>query len=108
MRAFAGFAAVLLLTVAAAGERANAQPSGSVVELESPVATSQALHGLLRLPSRSGASPAVVLLHSCNGNWRRLDERWGRVIASWGYVTLTVDSSVNSNCRNAAVELAQD
>jgi len=33
-----------------------------------------------------------VLLHSCNGNWKRLDERWGRTIAAWGYVTLTVDS----------------
>jgi dienelactone hydrolase len=32
------------------------------------------------------------LLHSCNGNWGRLDERWGKRIASWGYVTLTVDS----------------
>src|SRR5437867_3231332 len=59
-------------------------------------------------PNRTGASAAVVLLHSCNANWRRLDERWGRVIASWGYVTLTVDSRLNSNCRNAALELAQD
>ena len=109
MKTFAGFAAVLLLTLAGAvGSHANAQPSGSVVELESPVATSRSLHGLLRLPNRTGASAAVVLLHSCNGNWRRLDERWGRVIASWGYVTLTVDSSLNSNCRNAAIELAQD
>lgn len=33
-----------------------------------------------------------MLLHSCNGNWLRLDERWGKLIASWGYVTLTVDS----------------
>jgi len=109
MRAFAGFAAILLLiTASAVGSHANAQPSGAVVELDSPAATSRALQGLLRLPSHPGASPAVVLLHSCNGNWRRLDERWGRVIASWGYVTLTVDSSLNSNCRNAAVELVHD
>lgn len=108
MRPFAGFAAALLLILAGTAGGATAQPSGSVVELESPVATSRALQGLLRLPVRTGASPAVVLLHSCNGNWRRLDERWGRVIASWGYVTLAVDSSLNSNCRNAAIELAQD
>jgi dienelactone hydrolase len=109
MRAFAGFAAVLFLTLSGAmGSRVNAQPSGSVVELESPLAASRPLHGLFRAPSRARASPAVVLLHSCNGNWRRLDERWGRVIASWGYVTLTVDSSLNSNCYNAAIELAQD
>ena len=37
-------------------------------------------------------SPAVVLLHSCHGDWQRLDERWGKRIASWGYVMLTVDS----------------
>src|SRR5215468_12300059 len=109
MRPFARSAAVLFLTLAgAAGSHANAQPSGSVVELESPLVTSRPLHGLLRLPNRTGASATVVLLHSCNGNWRRLDERWGRVIASWGYVTLTIDSSLNSNCRNAAIELAQD
>jgi len=107
MRPFARFAAALLPILAGASH-ANAQPSGSVVELESPLATSRPLHGLLRLPNRTGASATVVLLHSCNGDWRRLDERWGRVIASWGYVTLTVDSSLNSNCRNAAMELAQD
>ncbi len=33
-----------------------------------------------------------MLLHSCHGNWARLDERWGKRIASWGYVVLTVDS----------------
>jgi dienelactone hydrolase len=109
MRPFARFTAVLFLILAGAvGSPANAQPSGAVVELESPIATSRPLYGLLRLPNRTGALPAVLLLHSCNGKWRRLDERWGRVIASWGYVTLTVDSSLNSNCRNAAVELAQD
>jgi len=108
MRPFAGIAAALLFVLPGTAGGAAAQPAGSVVELESPVATSRALQGLLRLPVRTGTSPAVVLLHSCNGNWRRLDERWGRVIASWGYVTLAVDSSLNSNCRNAAIELAQD
>jgi dienelactone hydrolase len=34
----------------------------------------------------------VVLLHSCRGNWRHIDERWGKRIASWGYATLSVDS----------------
>ena len=35
--------------------------------------------------------PAVVLLHGCGGGWRGLDERWGKRLAEWGYVTLTVD-----------------
>jgi len=111
MRTFTGFAAIPLLILAAiaAGSRcAAAQSQGSVVELETPLAAARPLQGLLRLPTRAGAAPAIVLLHSCNGNWRRLDERWGRVLASWGYVTLTVDSSLKSNCRNAEVELAQD
>nr|WP_283815886.1 dienelactone hydrolase family protein [Bradyrhizobium sp. AUGA SZCCT0222] len=46
----------------------------------------------MRQTNSAGPSPAVVLLHSCNGNWGRLDQRWGKRIASWGYVTLTVDS----------------
>ena len=53
-----------------------------------------------------GPSPAVVLLHGCNGNWQRIDERWGKRIASWGYVTLTVDSfgprGIKSTCNDGA------
>ena len=50
------------------------------------------LQGYLRRTRNAGPSPAVVLLHSCHGSWARLDERWGKRIASWGYVVLTVDS----------------
>ena len=63
-----------------------------VVEIESPLASSHPLQGYLRQPGSAGPSPAVVLLHSCIGNWARLDEGWGKRVASWGYVTLTVDS----------------
>lgn len=63
-----------------------------MVEIESPLASTHPLQGYLRQPGGAGPSPAVVLLHSCNGDWRRLDERWGKRIAGWGYVTLTVDS----------------
>jgi dienelactone hydrolase len=69
-----------------------AEPPPIIVEIESPLASSQPLQGYLRQGGSAGPSPAVVLLHSCNGNWGRLDERWGRRIASWGYATLTVDS----------------
>jgi dienelactone hydrolase len=71
---------------------AYAESGATVVELESPLARPQPLQGLLRRPEGAGPFPAIVLLHSCNGNWKRLDERWGRQIAPWGYVTLTVDS----------------
>ena len=62
------------------------------VEIESPLASANPLQGYLRQSNSAGPSPAVVLLHSCNGNWGRLDQRWGKRIASWGYATLTVDS----------------
>jgi dienelactone hydrolase len=61
------------------------------IEFESPLAGPQALQGLLRLSEGAGPSPAVVLLHGCGGGWRGLDERWGKLLAEWGYVTLTVD-----------------
>jgi len=97
----AGFFTALLLT----GGPAIALDSGAtMVELESPLAHAQPLQGLLRRPSGAGPFPAIVLLHSCNGNWKRLDERWGRQIAPWGYVTLTVDSfgprGIDNSCGN--------
>lgn len=111
MRNIASAAALvltILATSAAGGGGARAQSSGAVVELETPLAASPPLQGFLRLPNRAANSPAVVLLHSCNGDWRRLDERWGRLIASWGYVTLAVDSSLKSTCGNVASQLAFD
>jgi dienelactone hydrolase len=93
--------AALLLT----GSTATALDSGAtMVELESPLSRAQPLQGLLRRPAGAGPFPAVVLLHSCNGNWQKLDERWGKQIAPWGYVTLTVDSfgprGIDETCGN--------
>lgn len=70
---------------------ADDAPARRLVEIENPLATSQPLLGYLRQPRDPGPSPAVVLLHGCNGGWQKLDERWGPRIGSWGYVTLTVD-----------------
>jgi dienelactone hydrolase len=109
----AAFGAALLIGTAAACAAAWSQSSASVVEFESPLASPQPLQGYLRQPNSAGPSPAVVLLHSCNGNWARLDERWGKKIASWGYVTLTVDSfgprGIKDTCNSGApVDLAFD
>ena len=108
VRAIAFVAALLAGCV-----RALAEPSASVVDFETPLSRPQPLQGYLRQPAGAGPSPAVVLLHSCNGNWRRLDERWGKLIASWGYVTLTVDSfgprGLSNTCSSGAVvDLAFD
>lgn len=81
----------LLLSGSATACLAADGPDGRVVEIENPLASSQPLVGYLRQPRDSGPSPAVVLLHGCNGGWRRLDVRWGERIVSWGFVTLTVD-----------------
>jgi dienelactone hydrolase len=102
----AAVASALLIGSAGALFAADPEPKGRVVEFESPLASAQPLQGYLRLPAEARQSPAVILLHSCNGNWRRLDERWGKQIASWGYVTLTVDSfgprGLTNTCGNGA------
>jgi dienelactone hydrolase len=85
-------ALITVLLTGHAVECSAAESSRIVVEIENPVASPQPLQGYLRHPNSPGPLPAVVLLHSCHGNWGRLDERWGKQIASWGYVTLTVDS----------------
>jgi dienelactone hydrolase len=92
---------------------AQAEPSGTIVEFENPLASPLPLQGYLRQPNSMGRAAAVVLLHSCNGDWRRLDERWGKLISSWGYVTLTVDSfgprGLKNTCGSGApVALAFD
>lgn len=94
MTSFAKVAAlVLTLGIAGAGSRdAAGQTGGTVVDLETPVAAAPPLQGFLRAPNHAGPSPAVVLLHACASNWRLVDERWGRLLAQWGYVTLAVDS----------------
>jgi dienelactone hydrolase len=107
----AAFVAALVVGTAAAC--AASQPSARVVEFESPLASPAPLQGYLRQPNSAGPSPAVVLLDSCNGNWARLDQRWGKRIASWGYVTLTVDSfgprGIKNTCNSGApVELGSD
>src|SRR3984885_9761771 len=109
----AALATAILIGSAAACCAASSESSASVVEFESPLASPMPLQGYLRQPSGAGPSPAVVLLHSCNGNWARLDERWGKKIASWGYVTLTVDSfgprGIKNTCNSGApVDLAFD
>ena len=107
------FVAALLVGNAVEGAAAQSEPSATVVEIENPLGSPQPLQGYLRQTSRTGPSPAVVLLHSCNGNWLRLDERWGKRIGSWGYVTVTVDSfgprGLKDTCNNGApVDLAFD
>jgi dienelactone hydrolase len=109
----AAFVAALLTGNAIEYAAAQSEPSASVVEFESPLANRQPLQGLLRQTNSSGPSPAVVLFHGCNGDWRRLDERWAKRLASWGYVTLTVDSfgprAIQNTCASGApVDLALD
>jgi dienelactone hydrolase len=109
----AAFVAALQAGNAAECLAAQLESSGTVVEFENPLASPLPLQGYLRQSNSAGPSPAVVLLHSCNGNWLRLDERWGKQIASWGYVTLTVDSfgprGIKNTCGGGApVDLAFD
>ena len=111
--ATAAFVIALVIGSAPLCFSAAAESQGTIVELETPLESAHPLQGYLRHPTRKGPSPAVVLLHGCNGNFRRLDERWGNRIASWGYVTLAVDSfgprGLRNTCSNGApIELAHD
>lgn len=102
---FAAFAIALLIADAFACSAARSQSPATVVEFENPLASRQPLQGYLRRSNGADPSPAVVLLHGCNGNWGRLDQRWGKQISAWGYVTLTVDSFGPrglSNCSGSA------
>lgn len=108
-----GISAILALLLLAVGSAGALDSGATMVELESPLLHPQPLQGLLRRPAGAGPFPAIVLLHSCNGNWRKLDERWGRQIAPWGYVTLTVDSfgprGIDNTCGNGTpTEMAFD
>jgi dienelactone hydrolase len=99
----AKIAFVTALLIGSAADCFAANTSPIVVEIETPLTSSNPLQGYLRQANSADPSPAVVLLHSCNGNWRRTDERWGKRIAAWGYVTLTVDSLGSrgiDSCRN--------
>jgi dienelactone hydrolase len=107
------FVAALLIGGAVECAAAPSEPSATVVEFENPLASPLPLQGYLRRADSAAPSPAVVLLHGCNGNWGRLDENWGKRIASWGYVTLTVDSfgprGIKDTCDSGApVDLAFD
>ena len=86
------FTSAFLIGYAVACPAARSQSGGTTVELETPLASSHPLQGYLRYPSGTGPSSAVILLHSCDGNWLHIDERWGKRIAAWGYATLSVDS----------------
>jgi dienelactone hydrolase len=108
----AAWLALLLAGLASPACAAAAESAPAVVELESPLSAAPPLQGLLRQPASAQPAPAVVLLHACNGNWRGLDERWGKRIASWGYVTLTVDSfgprGIRTACGSVAVDMGTD
>ncbi|MCA6100316.1 dienelactone hydrolase family protein [Bradyrhizobium australafricanum] len=108
MTNFTGLATLSALLIGSAGlccAARGGQPP-AFVEFESPLASAQPLQGYLRTPDGPGPSPAVVLLHGCSGFFKQLDERWGKRLAAWGYVTLTVDRfgprGISSACTGGA------
>lgn len=109
---FAELAALFAVLLFGSAAGAAELPS-RLVELETPLAAAPPLQGYLRQPHGPGPSPAVVLLHGCEGHPKQLDARWGERIAAWGYVTLTVDSfgprGIRNTCRGSPpIALASD
>jgi dienelactone hydrolase len=106
-------AAALVAALLTGSAAAIAETSASIVDFETPLSRLEPLQGYLRQPAGASPSPAVVLLHGCAGRARQLDEHWGRQIAAWGYITLTVDSfgprGLKNTCSSGAlVDLALD
>jgi dienelactone hydrolase len=62
------------------------------------------LQGYLRRSNNPSPSPAVILVHGCAGFADQLDQNWAERIASWGYVTLTIESfgrrGIKNTCRS--------
>jgi dienelactone hydrolase len=52
------------------------------------------LKGILNKPQGQGPFPAVVILHGCSGieGMKKYLDIWAQRLASWGYVSLMVDS----------------
>jgi dienelactone hydrolase len=52
------------------------------------------LKGILEKPQGQGPFPAVVMLHGCSGieGMKKYLDTWAKRLASWGYVSLLVDS----------------
>jgi dienelactone hydrolase len=67
-----------------------------------------ALTGRLMKPGSEGPFPAVVLLHGCGGmvseSAQKMYNTWASRLASWGYVTLQVDSLSPRNKTNICGE----
>jgi dienelactone hydrolase len=61
------------------------------------------LQGYLRRPVSRGPSPAVILVHGCADFAEQLDQNWAERIASWGYVTLTIDSFGRRGIKNTCI-----
>jgi dienelactone hydrolase len=105
--------AVAAAALVAAGAHAGsaAETGGAAEPVQFDIAWAKPnphqLRGLLRRPPGAGRAPAVVLLHDCVGDWRGIDERWGKLLASWGYAALTVDSygsrGIASACNNEQI-----
>ncbi|MBN9090674.1 MAG: dienelactone hydrolase family protein [Reyranella sp.] len=81
--------AILLLVLAAGGARAETVRFPSVAV--GNVAAGPEITGWLYRPDGPGPFPAMVLAHPCNGVSEHTNG-WGRLLASWGYVTVAPDS----------------
>ena len=81
--------AILLLVLAAGVAQAETVRLPSVAV--GSVAAGPELTAELYRPAGAGPFPAIVLAHPCNGVSQHT-AIWGRLLASWGYVTLAPDS----------------
>lgn len=81
--------AILLFILAAGSAQAQTVRFPSVAVGNVPAGPE--ISGWLDKPSGPGPFPAIMLAHTCGGVSEHTGV-WGRLLASWGYVTLAPDS----------------
>jgi len=68
----------------------------AIITYEDPFAPTEGekitIRGFLGKPEGAGPFPAVVLQHGCGGIADR-EKIWAKILRSWGYVTLILDSN---------------
>jgi dienelactone hydrolase len=68
------------------------QPTGRAEEVKIPLNPLPfEVKGYLRRPNDAGSFPAVVLVPACGRFVNSVDQDWGQLLSSWGYVALTLD-----------------
>lgn len=89
----------LLTSVSVVAEQQSSNPPEQVTIPLDPLPFD--MKGDLRRPDGSGHFPAVIILPACGAFMNSVDQGWGGILASWGYVALTLDVFTDRGIKGA-------